>query len=82
VELTAQEKRAKSPKFMRQLHTLKEKLEEQTRYIQQQRSQIEYNPTSQAEANAFLRNATIEQTPLGTLLKSMNRAKANRKSNK
>ncbi|KAG2174736.1 hypothetical protein INT43_005794 [Umbelopsis isabellina] len=82
VELTAQEKRAKNPKFMRQLHTLKEKLEEQTRYIQQQRSAIEYNPTNQAEANAFLRNATIEQTPMGNLLKSMNRAKANRKSDK
>jgi hypothetical protein len=58
------------------------KLEEQTRYIQQQRSQIEYSPTNQTEALAFMRNATIEQTPLGNLVKSHKRAQINRKSNK
>ncbi|KAG2175122.1 hypothetical protein INT44_007600 [Umbelopsis vinacea] len=82
VELSVQQQRAKNPHFMRQIQTLKEKLEEQSRYIQQQRSQIEYNPTNQTEALAFMRNATIDQTPLGNLLKSQKRAQVNRKSHK
>ena len=58
-------KRSKNTRFNKQLQRLVDKLEENTKFIQQKRNSVNFSPTHKAEAAVFLKDLALEKTPLG-----------------
>ncbi|KAK9480316.1 Noc2p family-domain-containing protein [Lipomyces japonicus] len=56
-------------KFHKQLLEVVEKLEVNSKFIQEKRKNVEFAPGSQAMVNAFLADLSWEKTPLGQYLK-------------
>jgi nucleolar complex protein 2 len=56
---------SKNVRFNKQLSQLVEKLNQNSDFIQQKRSNVEFGPTNRAEVNRFLQDFAWEKTPLG-----------------
>ncbi|CAG8781155.1 1806_t:CDS:10, partial [Racocetra persica] len=57
-------KNSKNTKFNKQLQQFIEKMEQNTKFIEQQRSRIDFSPSNRAEVEAFLKNSDPDSTPL------------------
>ncbi|RHZ46934.1 hypothetical protein Glove_603g9 [Diversispora epigaea] len=68
-------KHSKNLKFNKQLQQLVEKLEQNSKFIEQHRSQIDFSPNDHAQVNAFSRNMNQDSTPLGSYVKSIRKLK-------
>lgn len=58
-------KRSKNVKFNKMLQRLVEKLEDNSRFVDQHRSKVDFGPTDRARVAAFLKDVAWEKTPLG-----------------
>lgn len=65
-------------KFSRQLSTLIDKLAANSKYIEKQRSQIEYGPKNRAAVNKFLQDLDWTKTPLGAYISTQRLVKEER----
>ncbi|RUP44648.1 Noc2p family-domain-containing protein [Jimgerdemannia flammicorona] len=79
VQLKRHVKRSKHIKSNKQLQQLIEKLEQNSRFIEQHRSQVEFSPADQARVQAFLRDTTSEQTPLGAFVRNHRKVREQRR---
>ncbi|CCH43849.1 Nucleolar complex protein 2 [Wickerhamomyces ciferrii] len=61
-------KTSKNVKFNKQLSNMVEKLNQNTEFIQQKRSNVEFGPTNRVEVNRFLKDFNWEKTPLGAYI--------------
>ncbi|OZJ05338.1 hypothetical protein BZG36_01559 [Bifiguratus adelaidae] len=68
-------KKSKNIKFNKQLHQLVDKLEANSKYIEQQRSRVEFSPTEQSQITRFLQDVQPHATPLGSFLSSHRKVK-------
>lgn len=69
-------KRSKNTRFNTQLLRLAEKLEENSKFIQQKRNSIDFSPSHKAEAAVFLKDHAKEKTPLGSFVLSQRQSRA------
>lgn len=58
-------KQSKNVKFNKQLSNLVEKLNQNAKFIEQKRANVEFGPTNRVEVNRFLQDLSWEKTPLG-----------------
>ncbi|VVT57740.1 uncharacterized protein SAPINGB_P005846 [Magnusiomyces paraingens] len=58
-------KRSKNGKFNKQLLRLVERLEENSKFIQQKRNHVNFGPRNRAEVAVFLKDYAWEKTPIG-----------------
>jgi nucleolar complex protein 2 len=58
-------KRSKNIKFNKLLQKLVEKIDENTKFIEQHRSKVDFGPTDRVRVAAFLKELPWEKTPLG-----------------
>ncbi|KAL1924138.1 uncharacterized protein VTP21DRAFT_7173 [Calcarisporiella thermophila] len=79
VQLKRHIKKSKNVKFNKQLHGLVEKIEQQAKYIERARSQVEYSPKDQSQVHAFLRDVKPEQTPLGQYCRNARKLREQRR---
>lgn len=61
-------KQSKNPKFNKQLSNLIEKLNANSKFIFEQRSNVEFGPNNRTEVNRFLNDYEWKLTPLGKYL--------------
>ncbi|KAI8050474.1 Noc2p family-domain-containing protein [Syncephalis plumigaleata] len=78
VQLRRMNKRIQSVKLIKQSQSLVEKLEQQSRYIEDKRSSIDYSPSQISKAHTFLAGTPIHSTPLGAHVASMRKIKEQR----
>ncbi|CAG8793602.1 10961_t:CDS:10, partial [Gigaspora margarita] len=71
-------KNSKSVKFNRQLQQFVEKMEQNSKFIEQERSRIDFSPNNRAQVKAFLRNVDSDSTPLGEYVKATRELKEQR----
>ncbi|RIB18694.1 Noc2p family-domain-containing protein [Gigaspora rosea] len=71
-------KNSKNVKFNRQLQQFVEKLEQNSKFIEQERSRIDFSPNNRAQVKAFLRNVGSDSTPLGEYVKATRELKEQR----
>ena len=57
--------RSKNGKFNKQLEKLVERLDENSKFIQQKRNALNFGPTNRAEVDVFLKDMPVEKTPFG-----------------
>lgn len=69
-------KRSKNTRFNTQLLRLAEKLEQNSKFIQQKRNSINFSPAHKAEAAVFLKGHAKEKTPLGSFVLSQRQSRA------
>lgn len=79
VQLKRHIKKSKNIKFNKQLHNLVDKFEQNSKYIEQHRSQVDFAPNNRAQVEAFLRNVDPESTPLGAYAKATHKLREQRK---
>ncbi|CAG8667731.1 12507_t:CDS:10, partial [Acaulospora morrowiae] len=72
-------KNSKNLKINKQLQQLVEKLEQNSKYIEQHRSQTEISPNNHAQVKSFLRNVDPGETPLGAYVISSRKLREQRK---
>jgi nucleolar complex protein 2 len=75
--------RSKNGKFNKQLEKLVERLEENSKYIQQKRNALNFGPTTRAEVDVFLKDLPVEKTPFGNyavILRQIRTQKLSKKS--
>ncbi|GCF00835.1 nucleolar Complex 2 protein [Zygosaccharomyces mellis] len=58
-------KTSKNPKYNKQLSNVVEKLNQNSSYIEQKRSKVEFSPSNKVEVARFLSDVPWEKTPLG-----------------
>lgn len=58
-------KRSKNAKFNKQLLRLVERLDENSKFIQQKRNNVNFGPRNRAEVSVFLKDLPWEKTPVG-----------------
>lgn len=58
-------KTSKNPKYNNQLSSVVEKLNQNSSYIEQKRSKVEFSPSNKVEVSRFLSDVPWEKTPLG-----------------
>lgn len=68
-------KKSKNVKFNKQLSQLIEKLNENAKFITQNRSKVEYGPSNKTEVQMFLNDTKWEKTPLGQYVVVQRKAK-------
>lgn len=71
-------KKSKNAKLNGALQTLVAKLEANSRYVQERRSQVEFAPEKLGEAESFLKEVEWEGTPLGAYVVSQRRVREER----
>lgn len=59
-------KRSRISKFNRQILTLLDKIEANSKFIEQKRSNIDFGPTNRDQVNNFLKDTDWQKTPLGS----------------
>lgn len=59
-------KRSNNVKFNKQLLRLVERLEENSKFIQQKRNKIEFSPKNRAQVSVFLKEYDWQKTPIGS----------------
>lgn len=62
-------KTSSNVKFNKQLSQLVDKLNQNSEFIQQKRSTVEFGPKNRVEVNNFLKDLSWEKTPLGVYVK-------------
>lgn len=73
-------KRSKNVKFNRQLQTVVERLEQNSKWIEQKRSKdVDFAPRNREKLSSFLRDTDPESSPLGSYLKTMRKIKEQRR---
>ncbi|SMN19564.1 similar to Saccharomyces cerevisiae YOR206W NOC2 Protein that forms a nucleolar complex with Mak21p that binds to 90S and 66S pre-ribosomes [Maudiozyma saulgeensis] len=58
-------KNSKNVKFNKQLSNVVDKLQQNSKFIEEQRSEIDFSPNNKTEANRFLNDVPWKKTPLG-----------------
>lgn len=58
-------KRTKNVKFSKQIQRVLEKLDQNSKYIEQHRSKVTFGPLDKEQVDAFLKDVAWETTPLG-----------------
>ncbi|CAR28744.1 ZYRO0F11022p [Zygosaccharomyces rouxii] len=61
-------KTSKNPKYSKQLSNVVEKLNQNSSYIEQKRSKVEFSPSNKVEVARFLSDVPWEKTPLGAYI--------------
>ncbi|ANB12717.1 Noc2p [Sugiyamaella lignohabitans] len=61
-------KRSKNVKFNKQIQRLVEKLDQNTKFIEQKRNNVDFGPTNKEQVNAFLKDQEWQKTPLGAYI--------------
>ncbi|CAG8450512.1 16190_t:CDS:10 [Acaulospora colombiana] len=79
VQIKRHIKNSKNLKLNKQLQQLVEKLEQNSKYIEQHRSQIDFSPNDFAQTKAFLRDVDPCTTPLYAYVMSSRKLKEQRK---
>ncbi|CAG8529719.1 4399_t:CDS:10 [Ambispora gerdemannii] len=75
VQIKRHIKKSKNVKMNKQLHNLVEKFEQNSKYIEQHRAQIEFAPNDRVKVQAFMKEFDQESTPLGSYAKSARKLK-------
>lgn len=70
--------RSNNGRFKAQLQRLVERLEENTKFVQQKRNNINLSPTNKAEVSVFLKDLPLTKTPLGSYLAIQRQVKADK----
>ncbi|CAG8447506.1 10994_t:CDS:10 [Ambispora leptoticha] len=78
VQIKRHIKKSKNVKMNKQLHSLIEKFEQNAKYIEQHRAQIEFAPNDRAKVEAFMKDFDHESTPLGSYANSARKLKDQR----
>ncbi|KAG9297632.1 hypothetical protein G9A89_011147 [Geosiphon pyriformis] len=78
VQLKRHIKKSKNSKFNKQLHHLVEKFEQNSKYIEQHRAQIEFAPNDRAKVETFMQNTDPDNTPLGSYVSAVRTLKIQR----
>lgn len=71
-------KRNGNGKFTTQLQKLVERLEANSKFIQQKRNNVNISPTNKAEVAVFLKDLPLKKTPLGSYVEIQRQTKAQR----
>ncbi|CAJ0848334.1 2712_t:CDS:10 [Entrophospora sp. SA101] len=79
VQLKRHIKHSSNFKFNKQLQQLNEKLEQNSKYIEQQRSKVDFSPNNLTQLRSFLKDISPDSTPLGKFAKSMRLLKEQQK---
>lgn len=58
-------KRTKNVKFSKQIQRVLEKIDQNTKFIEQHRSKVNFGPLDKEQVDAFLKDVPWEKTPLG-----------------
>ncbi|KAG0662074.1 Nucleolar Complex 2 protein [Maudiozyma exigua] len=58
-------KNSRNVKFNKQLSNVVDKLQQNSKFIEEKRSEIDFSPNNKTEVNRFLNEITWEKTPLG-----------------
>jgi nucleolar complex protein 2 len=69
-------KRSKNVKFNKQLQKLVEKLEQNSKFVEQERSNVEFGPAQKEQVAAFLKDYDWNKTPLGAFVRVQRDVKA------
>ncbi|KAI9596805.1 Noc2p family-domain-containing protein [Syncephalis fuscata] len=78
VQLKRANKRIHSVKLVKQSQSLIEKLEQQSKYIEEKRSAIDFSPNQLSKAHTFLASTPVTSSPLGAHVASMRKIKEQR----
>ncbi|RKP22833.1 Noc2-domain-containing protein, partial [Syncephalis pseudoplumigaleata] len=78
VQIRRMNKRIHTVKLVKQLQSLIEKLEQQSKYIEEKRSSIDFSPSQISKAHTFLAGTPVQSTPLGAHVASMRKIKEQR----
>ncbi|RKP09022.1 Noc2p family-domain-containing protein [Thamnocephalis sphaerospora] len=79
VQLKRHIKRSKNAKISKQLQSVVEKLEQQSRFIENKRASTDFSPSELAKAHTFLVGTKVASTPLGAHLVSLRKIKEQRR---
>src|SRR5699024_3420696 len=69
-------KKSKNIKFNKQIQRLVEKLEQNAKLIEQQRSNVEFGPSQKEQVAAFMKDYDWKKTPLGAFVVVQREVKA------